>query len=214
MARTSTKATTVSETSVEKPSISREEFDALVEKNNELTKMLEHLLESKNNEVAVASIKDYDDGSWTLVHLQDCDPRLPDSFTVNGKTHYFTTFGETKKFPRNELGDIVAQCRNYFTTGVLALGHDCERYQHELPSDIMAINLPDSFFKNMETVDDELFEMNLSKLTTTQIAHVAYVWKNRYFQKKPGYRNHNKIKILNKLTDGFMKPVLDNMSND
>lgn len=213
MARTSTKTATVEESTATQCSVSREEFDALVARNNELTKLIEQLISTKN-EAKTVSTNEIDDGSWTLVHLQDCDPRLPDSFTVNGKTHYFTTFGETKKFPRNELGDIVAQCRNYFTTGVLALGSDCERYRHELPADIMAINLPDSFFKNMENIDDESFERNLSKLTESQIAHVACVWKNRYFQKKGEYRNRNKIKVLNKYTNGFMKPVLDNMSTD
>lgn len=213
MARTSTKAAVTEDTVPVTNTVSREEFDNLVAKNNELTEMLQKLLATKNEPV-VTSTTETDDGSWTLVHLQDCDPRLPDSFTVNGKTHYFTTFGETKKFPRSELGDIVAQCRNYFTTGVLALGSDCERYRHELPADIFSTNLPDSFFKNMTNVDDETFERNISKLTESQIAHVACVWKNRYFQRKKEYRNKNKIKVLNRCTNGLLKVVLDDLNSD
>lgn len=213
MARTSNKSVNTADISVTEKSVdtvSREEFDALVKKNDELLEMLKKLSETKP--VTVSSNTSKDDDYWTLVHLQDCDPRLPTTFVVNGKIHYFTTFGETKRFPSNELGDIIAQCRNYFTRGVFALGNDCEKYQYEIPSDIIRLTLPESFFKTMTELDDDSFERNIDKLTEAQILQIANVWKNKYFQKNRAYRSSNKVKMLNKRTNGFMKIVLDDMN--
>lgn len=214
MARTSNKTAVSTEVPVSTSSestVSRKEFDELVAKNNKLTEMLEQLLSSKS-ESSVVNTGTPD--TWTLVHLQECDRRLPTVFSVNGKMHYFTTFGETKKFPVSDLGNIIAQYRSYFVRGVFALGNDCEQYKYEIPSDIMMIPFPESFFKNITNLSDEDFERNISKLVPEQILQIANVWRNRFFQKKSEYRNINKIKILNKYTDGFMKPVLDKMNTD
>lgn len=217
MPRTASSASTkpVAETN----SVSKEEYEKMVARTERLEEMLAKLLEEKSVPVtqAVQQPPTYYgnkmDTPCTLIHLIQCTPDLPTTINVRGVTHYFTSFGEKKTFTWADMSNIVSKYRLWFNRGVFALGEDCEQFKDELPSDIMSIKLPDYFYRAMANMPDDEFEKNISSLTSSQKAQVANTWRARYISKERGYDNIEKIRILNKATDGLLKNLISDISS-
>lgn len=220
MARTSTKTVSVDNTPATTSAtpltdtITRAEYEALMDRNNKLEEMLNALMEKQNEPTTLLTpIRDRMDTPITIVHMCECDPMFPTTFILNGITHYFTTFGETKEFPWRDVSHLLSANRNYFVRGVLALGKGSEEFKYELPSDIKCLDLPDGFLGKMAIVSVEEFKHHFGNLSDGQKAQVAHVWKQRYFKKMPAYNNMEIIKFLNKETDGMMKAVIEDINN-
>lgn len=199
--------------------ISKKELDDMNNRTARLEAMLEELMLKNANtpsqQVAqpVVAYPQYAptskmDTPCTIIHLLECAPDLPTTLEVNGITHYFTSFGERKTFVWSDLSNIVSKYRSWFTRGVFALGEDCEQFKNELPSDIMTLSLPEHFYRKMSEIPVDEFKKNISGLTSGQKVQVAKTWINRYQAGMSGYRNIEKIKILNSETNGLLKEII------
>lgn len=216
------KASTTSKTSsVQKTvNISAQEYEDMKNRTERLEKMLEQLLAKQAEPVqapAPAQTMTYagnkKDTPCTLIHLRNCFPDLPTTININGITHYFTSFGEMKTFTWSDMSNIVSKYRSWFTRGVFALGADCEQFANELPADITALKLPESFYRTMATLPNDEFEKDFNSLTQSQKIQVANVWKMRYQNKERGYNDIEKVKIMNKATNGLLKSVMSDINS-
>lgn len=193
---------TVSENPIPE-TVSKSDYEKLLLENRKLQEKINELLTAR-----VSTPVNRMDTLCTVIHLRDCFPNLPTTVKINGVTHFFTNFGETKMFRWQDLSTLIAVYRDFFTRGVLALGADCDVFKNEIPSDLMRVALPPVFYNEMASMPLDKFEYYLNQLNASQRVQVATTWRHRYMSKKNGYRDIEKIKVLSKATDGSLKDLL------
>jgi hypothetical protein len=131
----------------------------------------------------------------------ECPKELPTVIYVNNIPQYFSRFGETRTFRFADMQNILSKYRSFFERGVFTLGDDCEEFKDEIGADYIKNGISINTFKKLET----------------QRVHVAQTWIQRYSEKKPGYNNVDKIRILNKYTKDkelFKRGMLDKLLDE
>lgn len=214
---TETNATLVKEDMVPKA-----KFDELAAKTENLESILSELMSKMNEKneelkpipVLESTTNNRMDEIGTLIHLVECDPQLPDNVTIGNKIHYFTTFGEKKSFRWEDLSNFISTHRILFNRGVFALGADCEKFESEIPSDVRILKLPNHFYSNMIELSNDEFKNILSSMSDTQKIQVSLTWRRKYLAKANGYKNIDKMKIINNMTDGSLKDILEEIATD
>lgn len=205
--------------------VPKSQFDELASKTAKLENMLAELMKKVEEKpsaepmpTSVAYVPTQPanrmDAICTLVHLVDCDPQLPDNVTIGGQIHYFTYFGEKKSFRWGDLSNFISTYRVLFTRGIFALGSDCEAFRNEIPNDIKLLKLPEHFYTNMASLNIDEFNNVFESLTDEQRVQVAVSWRRKYLSKAKGYNNVEKLKIINKLTNGTLKDILEELAVD
>lgn len=185
----------------------------------ELELMVQQLmakLEEKNNTpIQVVSAPTGMDAQCTLVHLIECASGLPTSITLSDGTPFsFTRFGERRLFRFYQMQDIVSRYRSWFERGIFALGEDCEAYELDFGMKATPLPFTPEKFEQMNRMSNEEFDSFIKSLTPVQRAHIGHTWMKRYSEKQYGYDNVDKVKIINKHTDGLLKPILKDLLDE
>ena len=154
------------------------------------------------------------DKPCTLIHFDECMEELPNTIVVNGNVFSFSRFGEKKIFRFQDMQQIVSRYRKLFERGLFMLGEDCQDDYADFG--ITVTNFPMTADKHQRIAELSLdeFKSVITSLNTNQRVLIAKTWVQRYNEGKPGYDNIDKIKILNKSTDGLLKGFLRDMSLD
>lgn len=157
------------------------------------------------------------DKPCTLIHLLECPKELPTVIYVNNIPQYFSRFGETRTFRFADMQNILSKYRSFFERGVFTLGDDCEEFKDEIGADYIKNGMSINTFKKLESISNPEFDKLIKNLNETQRVHVAQTWIQRYSEKKPGYNNVDKIRILNKYTKDkelFKRGMLDKLLDE
>jgi hypothetical protein len=157
------------------------------------------------------------DKPCTIIHMLECPVGLPTNISVNGNMHYFSKFGETRTFRRQELQNIASLYRDWFDRGIFVLGDDCTDQIDELGINVLGNPIPVATYNKMEKMSDADFDALIKKISSVQRVQVARTWAQRYADNKSGYKNIEKIRILNKYTkdnDKFKNGLLSSLLKD
>lgn len=154
------------------------------------------------------------DKLYTVVHMVETYPGLDSVVRVDGKTFTFSKFGEKKVMKFEDLQRLVSEYRTWFQNGILALGSDCEDIADDFGLDMYSFPIDSRSYYKLGSLADDEFEKIVSSLNKHQIAHLANAWVIRYRQGQEGYDDLNKIRLLNKLTDGLLKGFISEMTSE
>lgn len=194
-----------------------EEIEKLKQENQELRKSISEMMNMFKSVIdnrQPVNVTSKMDTPCSIIHLCECNPELPTSISVNGNTYYFTTFGERKTFRYQDLQNIISKYRSWFLRGVFALGEDCEQFRSEIPSDIVNINIPSNAMNNMVKMNIEDFEKFIKSFNKEQIVHIALTWTKRLNKGLSGYKDLEKLKILNKNTSGLLRSYIEKLDSE
>lgn len=148
----------------------------------------------------------------TLVHLLETIPNLPTTIIVNGVPHNFSYFGERRQFRFEDMQQIVSKYRDYFERSVFTLGEDCSEFADDFALKVMDMPMTLEQYRILESLPNEEFKSIIEGININQRILIAKTWIQRYYDNKPNYDNMDKIKILNKFTNGFMKSFLQELA--
>lgn len=153
------------------------------------------------------------DRPCSIIHLIDCAEGLPTNININGNEYYFNRFGERKLFRFADVQNIVTKYADWFSRGILALGEDCDEFKNEFA-------IPPRRCDTL-TVYNRLADMPLDEFKTfvDNIAQCDKVQLARNFMTKISrgetkYNNVDKLRVLNKATDGLLKNYIKEITND
>ena len=155
------------------------------------------------------------DKPCSLIHLCECNPALPTTIKLHGNEIRFTKFGERRTFRFSEMQDITSRYRRWFERGIFTLGEDCDEFKNSFDLSIMDMPMPVEKHNKISSLPISEFNQIVNSLSETQALFLAKTWIDRYYENKPGYNDIEKIRVLNKKTNGFMKEFLnDLLDND
>lgn len=177
---------------------------------------LEKLTASQNNpinQVQYVGVSKMDK-LCTLIHLCECHPGLPTTIKINNREIRFTKFGEKRTFRFSDMEEITSRYRDWFERGVFTLGEDCDEFKDDFGVSFMKIPMPVSKHKMIATLPFDEFQSIVNDLSLNQSIYLAKTWMDRFNKQIPGYDNIEKIRILNKKTNGFMKDFLNELLNE
>lgn len=207
------KSETLTDEKVESTNVNKDEIikakdnqiNDLQSKIDKLDGMMQILMQMNNNsnnnsQPTVMDLTPKIDRPCTLIHLLECPVDLPTVINVNGVVHYFTRFGEERTFRYADIQNIISKYRNWFERGILTLGEDCEDKEDEFGIQIIGKQIPNGIYNKIETLNEKEFESLVKKIHNTQRINLAKTWIQRYYENKDGYKDINKIRILNKYT--------------
>jgi hypothetical protein len=212
------KATAVSN----EESVKDEKIKALELELAKLTGMMTAFMNNNNNNQPVQVINPVMkmDQPCTLIHLTDCPQGLPNTIKVNNVVYSFSRFGETHTFRFSEMQNILSTYNrtpqeSWFERGIFALGDDCD----ELFEGVTALpnKIPVALYKKIETLNITEFEKIVKELNEVQRVNLSQTWIRRYLDKKPGYNNIDKIRILNnytKTSEKKLKSLINQINDD
>lgn len=189
----------------------KKENDLLKEQLSKLTKMVEKLASSassSNAKEAVVYNGSKMDRPCTVIHLVECPNDLPTVINLNGIDHYFLNFGERKTFRFAEMQNLTTKYRSWFERGVFTLAEDCDELVNDFGISIVQNRIPVDVYKKLGDLNSEDFKRLVESINSSQRVLLAKTWVQRYNAKKPGYENVDKIRILNRATNGLLKNFL------
>ena len=145
---------------------------------------------------------------------QECPRDLPTSIIVNGQPHFFSNFGEKRAFRFADMQAITTKYRDWFNRGIFTLGSDCDEFALDFGLDTIANPIPTDVYRRIETLSLSEFKSLVEDIEISQKVHLAKTWIQRYNEKRPGYENIEKMRILNKATQGLLKDILATVAVD
>lgn len=190
------------------------ENEDLKEKFKNLEEMFLKLSDSKNNTPQSMNVyASRMDKPCTLVHMAECSRDLPNSIMVNGNIYNFSMFGEKRLFRFQDMQQIVSKYRGLFERCIFMLGEDCQDEYEGFGIEVIHYPLSVDQHKRLAELPIEEFESIVKALNGSQRALIANTWVARYNDKIRGYDNLEKIRILNKATDGLLKSLIEQVSS-
>lgn len=153
------------------------------------------------------------DRPCSIIHLIDCAEGLPTNININGNEYYFNRFGERKLFRFADVQNIVTKYYDWFTRGILALGEDCDEFKNEFAvpprrCDTLAVY---NRLADMPLDEFKTFVNNIAQCDKVQLVRIFMTKIDRGETK---YKNTDKLRVLNKATDGLLKEYIKEVSND
>ena len=180
-----------------------------------LTAQIEELKKKESDGIQTQYVKVAEmDKPCTLIHLCECNPALPTIIKLNGNEIRFTKFGERRTFRFSEMQDITSRYRRWFERGIFTLGEDCDEFKNSFDLSIMDMPMPVEKHNKIASLPINEFKQIVNSLSENQALFLAKTWVDRYYDNKPGYGDIEKIRILNKKTNGFMKEFLNNLLDE
>lgn len=159
----------------------------------------------QNNSVSIM------DRPCTLIHLVECHPSLPTTIKVNNNEIRFTKFGEQRTFRFFDMQDIISRYREWFERGIFTLGNDCDDFKNEFGINFFDMPMPINKYNTIAELPITEFKRIVSNMNYNQSVFLAKTWVDRYQKHIRGYDNIEKIRILNKKTNGFMKEFISTL---
>lgn len=216
--KVSATAKEVETTSTKEVDMLKEENKNLNEKINNLEELIKKMSESINanmsNNIQNINPSTYVakmDRPCTLIHLFECYPGLDTTIYVNNAPITFAKFGERRTFRFSDMQAIVSQYRDWFARGILTLGDDCSEFADDFGISVTKMPISQELHKKIASLSMEEFENIIKNLNSNQRILIAKTWIQRCEAKVPGYDNVEKIRILNKYTEGFMSKLLKDL---
>lgn len=155
------------------------------------------------------------DRPCTLIHMLECNtPGLETEINVNNVPYTFSRFGEKKIFRFQDMQQIISRYRSWFRRGWLMLGDDCQDLYNDFGLEVTKFPMTVEQYRKMEAIPTEDFERIVKSMNSNQRSLLAQTWMNRYNENKKNYNNMEKIKILDKATNGLMKSFIRKISGE
>lgn len=153
------------------------------------------------------------DRPCSIIHLIDCAEGLPTNININGNEYYFNRFGERKLFRFADVQNIVTKYYDWFIRGILALGEDCDEFKNEFAvpprrCDTLAVY---NRLADMPLDEFKTFVNNIAQCDKVQLVRIFMTKIDRGETK---YKNTDKLRVLNKATDGLLKDYIREVNND
>lgn len=153
------------------------------------------------------------DRPCSIIHLIDCAEGLPTNININGNEYYFNRFGERKLFRFADVQNIVTKYYDWFIRGILALGEDCDEFKNEFAvpprrCDTLAVY---NRLADMPLDEFKTFVNNIAQCDKVQLVRIFMTKIDRGETK---YKNTDKLRVLNKATDGLLKDYIKEINND
>lgn len=153
------------------------------------------------------------DRPCSIIHLIDCAEGLPTNININGNEYYFNRFGERKLFRFADIQNIVTKYYDWFIRGILALGEDCDEFKNEFAvpprrCDTLAVY---NRLADMPLDEFKTFVNNIAQCDKVQLVRIFMTKIDRGETK---YKNTDKLRVLNKATDGLLKDYIREVNND
>lgn len=205
------------ETHVSEVDILKKENEDLNNKINRLEDLINEMLkktETNNNVTTIIEPSTYVakmDRPCTLIHLFECYPGLDTTIYVNNAPITFARFGERRTFRFSDMQSIVSQYRDWFARGILTLGDDCSDFADDFGIAVTKMPVSQDTHKKLASLSNEEFEDIIKNMNSNHRILIAKTWIQRCENKVAGYDNVEKIKILNKYTEGFMSKFLKDL---
>ena len=219
MATKMTKAEDTATTTAGVKKAASNDNDVLKKQNEDLMETIRLLQEQINSLKATQGVtKTIEltskmDRPCSIIHLIDCAEGLPTNININGNEYYFSRFGEKKLFRFADAQNIVTKYADWFSRGILTLGEDCDEFKNEFAipprrCDTLAVynRLADMPLDEFKTLVE-----NLAQCDKVQLARNFMVKISRGETK---YNNVDKLRVLNKATDGLLKDYIKEINND
>ena len=205
------------ETHASEVDILKKENEDLNNKINRLEDLINEMLkktETNNNVTTIVEPSTYVakmDRPCTLIHLFECYPGLDTTIYVNNAPITFARFGERRTFRFSDMQSIVSQYRDWFARGILTLGDDCSDFADDFGIAVTKMPVSQDTHKKLASLSNEEFEDIIKNMNSNHRILIAKTWIQRCENKVAGYDNVEKIKILNKYTEGFMSRFLKDL---
>lgn len=205
------------ETHASEVDILKKENEDLNNKINRLEDLINEMLkktETNNNVTTIIEPSTYVakmDRPCTLIHLFECYPGLDTTIYVNNAPITFARFGERRTFRFSDMQSIVSQYRDWFARGILTLGDDCSDFADDFGIAVTKMPVSQDTHKKLASLSNEEFEDIIKNMNSNHRILIAKTWIQRCENKVAGYDNVEKIKILNKYTEGFMSKFLKDL---
>lgn len=190
------------------------QLNALLELNKNLSRENETLRSKPTTNLA--------DRWIVVVHL--CDRVAP--LTTYIKTHNlslsFGKYGETATLRFTDFEELLREYRDYFDRNVIGLTATdediCNMYNLNKSFDTP---LNAAVLKSMISISDEEVKRIYNSVAQTQKDVIVREFCTGYYElgedgtypKNKAYNNMNRAELLNKLSDGQMKPILQDMES-
>lgn len=195
----------------------RKENEDLSDKVNRLEELINKM--SENMLKANAVVQPVEPSTYvakmdrpcTLIHLFECYPGLDTTIYVNNAPITFARFGERRTFRFSDMQSIVSQYRDWFARGILTLGDDCSDFADDFGIAVTKMPVSQDTHKKLASLSNVEFEDIIKNMNSNHRILIAKTWIQRCEAKEPGYDNVEKIKILNKYTEGFMSKLLKDL---
>ena len=153
------------------------------------------------------------DRPCSIIHLIDCAEGLPTNININGNEYYFNRFGEKKLFRFADAQNIVTKYADWFSRGILTLGEDCDEFKNEFAipprrCDTLAVynRLADMPLDEFKALVDNLAQCDKVQLARNFMVKIA--------RGETKYKNTDKLRVLNKATDGLLKDYIKEINNE
>ena len=190
------------ETHVSEVDILKKENEDLNNKINRLEDLINEMLkktETNNNVTTIIEPSTY------------VAPGLDTTIYVNNAPITFARFGERRTFRFSDMQSIVSQYRDWFARGILTLGDDCSDFADDFGIAVTKMPVSQDTHKKLASLSNEEFEDIIKNMNSNHRILIAKTWIQRCENKVAGYDNVEKIKILNKYTEGFMSKFLKDL---
>lgn len=179
---------------------------------NEIQKMLlDNINDTKNSNINKTDSMD----RWcTIIHLEDRAEGLYTIFHSSLIEYRFSFFGESRKVRRAELDDIISKNRKLFDRMILTLGADDSDLVEEygLPK-VEQVILQPRQLSNIVNLSLEELQKIYNKVCDTHKQLIIRKWVTGYYENKDGgYRNMNKINLLNDLSNCALSHIVDDIN--
>lgn len=195
----------------------KKENEYLNDKIAKLEDMIHQILEKSENNVVRPTVIDGStyvakmDRPCTLIHLFECYPGLETTIYVNNAPITFARFGEKRTFRFSDMQSIVSQYRDWFARGIFTLGDDCSDFADDFGVAVTKMPMSKETYSKIASLPMDEFENLIKNMNYNHRILVAKTWIQRCEAKTPGYDNVEKIKILNKYTEGFMSKMMKDL---
>lgn len=196
----------------------KKENKELNDKLNRLEELINKMTEKANSE-PVQPATTFEPNTYvakmdrpcTLIHLFECYPGLDTTIYVNNAPITFAKFGERRTFRFSDMQSIVSKYRDWFARGIFTLGDDCSNFADDFGVAVTKMPISQETHKKLASLSNEEFEDIIKNMNYNHRILIAKTWIQRCENKVAGYDNVEKIKILNKYTEGFMSKFLKDL---
>lgn len=151
------------------------------------------------------------DRPCSIIHLIDCPEGLPTNININGNEYYFSRFGERKLFRFADIQNIVTKYRDWFSRGIFTLGEDCQEFANELSVPPRVCETL-SVYNRLGTMPLDEFEGFVSRLAECDREQLVRIFMNKIEKGETAYKNIDKLKVLNKYTNGLLKNYINSIT--
>lgn len=166
----------------------------------------------KNNNHISKTGSEFD--RWvTIVHL--CERMYPLSTFIkmsNGNEITFYKFGDTASLRYNDFEELVRSHRDLFEQNIICLSDENSDLSEKFNlNKKYTKGLSGSFLDSIHSMSEgELTEI-YNKVAQTQKDTIVQKFIGGYYEKDNRYNNKNRAELLNRLSDGKLKAVLEDM---